>query len=55
LNIEISNVNAPEIKLYSLQGMLLKEIVGVQIDLSAYPQGMYLLQVNGEMVKVMKK
>jgi hypothetical protein len=43
------------IKLYNLQGILLKETFGKEIDLSAYPQGMYLLQTgDGRLVKVVK-
>ncbi len=44
-----------EIKVYSLQGALLQETFGNQIDLSVYPKGVYILQLNGEIVKVIKK
>ena len=44
-----------EIKVYSLQGALLQETFGTQVNLSAYPQGVYQLQINGETVKVVKK
>lgn len=43
------------VKVYTLQGVLLQEFTGVQIDMSAYPEGFYLLQVNGQLIKVMKK
>jgi len=36
-----------EIKVYDAQGVLLLETFGNQVDLSAYPQGVYFLQVNG--------
>ena len=44
-----------DIKVYNPQGALLQSIVGSQIDLSDYPQGIYIMQVNGEWVKVVKK
>jgi len=43
------------LQLRTLQGILLIETTGNKLDLSAYPQGVYLLQVNGEMVKVVKR
>ena len=43
------------IKVYSLQGALLQETFGTQVNLSSYPQGIYQLQVNDETVKVVKK
>jgi hypothetical protein len=43
------------IKVYSLQGTLLQETFGTQVNLSSYPQGIYQLQINGETVKVVKK
>ncbi|MDR1679167.1 MAG: T9SS type A sorting domain-containing protein [Prevotellaceae bacterium] len=51
-------VNLPEamaVKVFSLQGALLQQTVGTQVDLSAYPQGVYLLQVGGQMMKVVKE
>jgi hypothetical protein len=44
-----------EIKVYSLQGALLQEIFGKQVNLSAYPNGIYQLRVNGKTGKVVKK
>jgi len=44
-----------EIKIYSPQGKLLLETFGAQIDFSSYPQGVYLLQLNGKMLKAIKK
>ena len=43
------------IKVYDLQGILLQEIINNKVDLSAYPQGLYLLQVGNVWTKVMKK
>jgi hypothetical protein len=43
------------IKVYNLKGALLQETFGNQVDLSAYPQGVYLLQVNDGWVKVVKE
>ncbi len=44
-----------EIKVYSPQGILLQELFGNQVDLSAYPAGTYLLQIDEQSVKVLKK
>jgi hypothetical protein len=44
-----------DIKVYNLQGKLLQEAFGNQIDLSNYSQGVYLLQVNGSWRKVIKQ
>ncbi|MDR1602540.1 MAG: T9SS type A sorting domain-containing protein [Tannerella sp.] len=43
------------IKVYDLQGMLLQEVVGNRVDLSAYPQGVYFFRVDETFVKVVKK
>jgi len=44
------------IKVYDAQGVLLQETFGNQVDLSAYPQGVYLLQVNdGRWSRVVKQ
>ena len=43
------------IKVYNSQGALLQSTFGSQVDLSAYPKGMYLLLVNDVWVKVMKE
>jgi len=44
-----------KIKVYNQQGQLLQETFGNQVDLSTYPQGVYLLQVNGRLRKVVKQ
>ncbi|MCL2328624.1 MAG: family 16 glycosylhydrolase [Bacteroidetes bacterium] len=52
----IVNVSkASELKVYSLQGALLYETFGTQVDLSTYPQGVYQLHINGDVVRVVKK
>ena len=43
------------IKLYTMQGLLLQESFGNRIDLSDYPQGIYLLHVGNRVVKVLRK
>ena len=45
----------PELKLYSLDGRLLQQIRNTEINLSGYTAGIYLLSINGTMVKVIKK
>jgi len=44
-----------DIKVYNLQGALLKETYGKQVDLSLLPPGTYILQLNGKKGKVVKK
>jgi hypothetical protein len=44
-----------QIQVYNLHGALLQEVFGNQVDLSAYPEGMYILQINGVRTKVIKK
>ena len=44
-----------KINIYNVQGVLLQSTFGNQVDLSFYPQGLYLLQINGEMNKAIKK
>jgi len=41
-----------DVKVYNPHGALLLQTFGAQIDISGYPKGVYLLQVNGKMVKV---
>ena len=43
------------VKVYSLQGKLLKETFGNEVDLSGYAKGMYLLDVEGKMFKVVRE
>jgi len=43
------------VRLYTQQGVLLYIGYGNEIDLSAYPQGLYLLKINGDtVVKLVK-
>jgi hypothetical protein len=46
---------ASDIKVYNLQGALLQEVFGKQVDLSAAPQGVYILQINGRHAKVVRR
>jgi len=43
-----------KIKVYNMQGVLLLETFGDQVDLSAYPQGVYLFLVEGKTKKIIK-
>ncbi len=43
------------IKVYNLQGTLLYEIFDTQVDLSNHPNGIYLLQTDGKMAKIVKQ
>ena len=53
--IETTNDIVPVIKLYSLLGEQILETNGNKVDLSVFDKGVYLLQVDGEMIKVVKK
>lgn len=53
--IETANGTVPALKLFSMQGKLLLETQGNEIDLSRFDKGVYLLEVAGETVKVIKK
>ncbi len=55
LYVETANGTVPALTLYSLQGKQFLQTTGNEVDLSAYPRGIYLLQVDGEVVKVMRK
>ena len=47
--------HAPSLQLRTPQGQLLLETTGNELDLSAFDTGVYLLQVNGDTVKVVRK
>jgi hypothetical protein len=53
--IEATNKKAPSIKVYNLQGRLLLQTQGNEVDLSDYANGMYILQIDGQTIKVEKK
>ena len=46
---------AAAVQIYNPQGLLLQETFGNEVDLSAYPQGLYFLRIKGETVKIIKK
>jgi hypothetical protein len=53
--IEATNKKAPSIKVYNLQGRLLLQTQGNEVDLSDCSNGTYLLQIDGQTIKVEKK
>jgi hypothetical protein len=53
--IQTENENIPELKLYSLDGKLLQQLLNTEIDLSNYAEGVYLLSIDGQTVKIMKQ
>ena len=53
--IETKNGITPELKLYSLNGRLLQQIKNTEVDLSGYAAGVYLLSVDGQTVKIVKR
>jgi len=55
LNIETGNLNkTPEIKIYSVQGVLLMSKKGNQIDVSSLQSGIYIVEVEGVCKKIVK-
>ena len=51
-----TNANTtPQVKLYSLQGMLLLNTTGNEVDLSRFANGIYILQVDNQRVKIVKQ
>jgi len=56
LNIETPNIDLiPEVKICSIQGMLLINTKGNRIDISSLPRGLYFADVNGQTMKVVKQ
>jgi hypothetical protein len=53
--IVTTNNNVPSIKVYNIQGRLLFQTKGNEVDLSNCANGMYLLQIDGQTIKVEKK
>ena len=56
LYIEIGNVKKKsEVKIYSIQGALLVNTKGNEIDVSSLPSGIYIVEVNGVCKKLVKQ
>jgi len=53
--IKIENEPIPEVKLYSTDGKLLHHVRNTEINLSDYSVGVYYLQVDEKMMKIIKK
>jgi hypothetical protein len=53
--IETAGGALPEAKLYNLQGKLLLQTVNKEVDLSGFSNGIYLLKVNDQVIKIVKK
>jgi len=54
LHIETNNM-APEIKVYSIQGVLLLQTKGNEIDMSSLAKGIYFAEIDGVCRKVVKQ
>jgi len=54
LYIKTEKETIPEVKLYSLEGQLLLNIKGNEIDVSGFAAGIYMLEVDGKKGKVVK-
>jgi hypothetical protein len=56
LHIETGNTDKiPEVKIYSIQGVLLMNTKGNQIDISSLARGIYIAEVNGICRKIIKQ
>jgi len=56
LNIETGNNDiVPEVKIYSVQGILLLKTKGNWIDMTSFSNGIYIVDVNGQTMKVLKQ
>ncbi|MCL2311083.1 MAG: T9SS type A sorting domain-containing protein [Firmicutes bacterium] len=55
LHIETNNAVIPEIKIYSIQGVLLINTKGKQIDVSSLPSGIYIAEIDGVRQKIVKQ
>jgi hypothetical protein len=53
--VYIDNANGAAVKVYSQNGALLQSSKESRIDLSGYPNGVYLLRIGAQTVKVIKK
>jgi hypothetical protein len=53
--IKTDNGTIPEVKLYSTDGRLLRQMRNTEVDLSGYAAGVYFLSIDGERVKIWKK
>lgn len=54
--LQISNVEGEiYVKVYDLNGILLLQTTQKTIDFSIYKSGLYLLDINGQMIKIVKK
>jgi len=55
LYIENHSNTIPEVKIYSIQGALLINAKGTQIDVSSLPKGVYVAEINGISRKIVKQ
>ena len=56
LNIETGNNDRlPEVKIYSIQGVLLINTQGNKIDISTLPSGIFIANIDGQQLKVVKQ
>ncbi|GAP71817.1 bacterial Ig-like domain [Candidatus Symbiothrix dinenymphae] len=53
--VYVNNANGAEIKVHNLNGELLQTTRESRVDLSGYPNGVYLLRIGGQTLKVVKK
>jgi exonuclease III len=55
IHIQTGNETKPEVKLYAIDGRILQHIYSTEINISNYPAGIYFVQVEGRMMKVVKE
>lgn len=54
VNIENTGNENPEVKVYNVQGALVKETYDKKIDISSFPVGVYLIHVDGKRMRLVK-
>ena len=52
--IQRESETIPEVKIYTMDGRLLQTVRSVEIDISSYTAGVYFLQIDGQMTKLIK-
>jgi hypothetical protein len=55
LYIETKDNEVPVVTLYNLQGIILFQLKTNSIDMSVYPMGTYLVDINGKRMKIIKR
>jgi hypothetical protein len=55
LHIQTGDVDVPEVKIYNVNGRLLRQVRTKELNMSDLPQGMYFVWINGTTFRVVKR